>query len=229
MSAGRGRGRIVVIGVGNPFRRDDGAGPAVTALLRLLDADSGSRVQVCELDGEPARLVEVWDGAALAVLVDATSSGAVPGAVRRFELGVDELPPGSGAASTHAIGLTEAVDLGRALGRLPDRLVVFGIEGAAFGPGPGLTDAVAASVDRVAAAVREEIAAEVAAPIGGAAGHAFLDDVHRPATQSVQKETGRVAGGRTAGPGMAADRADLGGLAGVRIGDRAGPGWRGEG
>ena len=59
---------VVVIGVGNEFRRDDGAGPAVIARLGDL-APSGVRLVIT--DGEPVRLVEAWSGAAVAVVVDA--------------------------------------------------------------------------------------------------------------------------------------------------------------
>ena len=59
---------VVVIGVGNEFRRDDGAGPAVVARLRDL-APPGVRLVIT--DGEPTRLIDAWAGAALAVVVDA--------------------------------------------------------------------------------------------------------------------------------------------------------------
>ena len=46
-----------------------------------------------------------------------------------------------GASSTHALGLADAVELARSLGRLPQRVVVYGIEGAAFEFGNGLSAA----------------------------------------------------------------------------------------
>ncbi len=80
---------MVVIGVGNEFRRDDGAGPAVVAGLRDL-APPGVRLVVT--DGEPTRLIEAWAGAALAVVVDAVrvqspnTGPSRPGTVHRFEV-----------------------------------------------------------------------------------------------------------------------------------------------
>ncbi len=75
-------GAIVVIGVGNEFRRDDGAGPAVLARLRDL-APPGVRFVIT--DGEPTRLIEAWTGAALAVVVDAVRADPPhPGQVHRF-------------------------------------------------------------------------------------------------------------------------------------------------
>ena len=59
MTAAEADGHAVVIGVGNEFRRDDGAGPAVVARLRAHVPDD-----VCLLvsDGEPAGLIEAWAG-----------------------------------------------------------------------------------------------------------------------------------------------------------------------
>ena len=66
----------VVIGVGNRYRRDDGAGPAV---LDALAADpTAARARLLELDGEPARVVEAWAGADLAIVVDALCSDDPP-------------------------------------------------------------------------------------------------------------------------------------------------------
>ena len=58
----------MVIGVGNEFRRDDGAGPAVVTRLRDLAPDG---VRLVITDGEPTRLIDAWAGSALAVVVDA--------------------------------------------------------------------------------------------------------------------------------------------------------------
>jgi hydrogenase maturation protease len=66
--SGPGDAPSVVIGVGNEFRRDDGAGPAVIARLRGLVPPG---VDLVVTDGEPTRLIEAWTGAALAVVVDA--------------------------------------------------------------------------------------------------------------------------------------------------------------
>jgi hydrogenase maturation protease len=151
----------VVIGVGNPFRGDDGAGPAVAELVAdRLGATHRDDVEVRVLDGEPARLVEAWAGARLAVVVDALRSGAAAGTVRRIEIG-----PGSRhrlrqrgtLASSHGAGLQAALELGRALERLPDRLVVLGVEGDDFREGPGLSTAVAACLEPTAARVLSEV------------------------------------------------------------------------
>ena len=154
--------RVVVVGIGNPWRRDDGAGPAIAAAVRDRMDD---RVEVLELDGETARLIDAWDGADLAVVVDAIRTGATPGTVHRLDahgqdvvLPCDVLLPDARAiagltgqgTSSHGLGVAQAVELARTLGRLPRRLVLVGVEGAEFGPGSGLTAAVAAAVEPAA-------------------------------------------------------------------------------
>jgi hydrogenase maturation protein HypF len=151
----------IVIGLGNTYAHDDGVGPAVAAAFA---AEAPPGVTVVELDGEPARVVESWDGSPLAIVVDASRSGATPGTVSRLATGdlarrVAALPPSGPRSSSHALGVAEAVELGRVLGRLPVRLVVLAVEGVAFGPGPGLSDAVAAAVPGVVSAIVGELCA----------------------------------------------------------------------
>jgi hydrogenase maturation protease len=90
-------------------------------------------------------------------VIDAVSSGAEPGTVHRFDASRTPLPASlRRASSTHALGLAEAIELGRALDRLPARVIVYGIEGERFEAGAALTPAVAAAVEAVAAAVQRE-------------------------------------------------------------------------
>lgn len=82
-----------------------------------------------ECEGEPLDLIEEWSGAGQAIVVDAVSSGAEPGAIHRIDPRRQPLPAELFTGSTHALGVAEAVELARALDRLPRRLVVIGIEG----------------------------------------------------------------------------------------------------
>jgi hydrogenase maturation protease len=145
--------RAVVLGVGNAFRGDDAAGREVAQ--RVQERVAGELdVVVCEL--EPTRLIEAWDGAQLAVLVDAVSSGAEPGTVHRFDATRAPLPSREFRSSTHALGIGETIELARAIGRLPARVVVFGIEGEVFGSGSGLTASAELGVERAVELVLEE-------------------------------------------------------------------------
>lgn len=143
-----------MIGVGNTFRRDDGAGIAVTRAAWPLMPPG---VEVVELDGEPARLLEAWDGAEAAFVIDAARTGAPPGTVHRFDATTGRLPRWMPDGGTHGLGITAAVDLARTLDRLPLQLFVYGIEGSLFEDGPGLTPEVEAAVPHAATLLANEV------------------------------------------------------------------------
>jgi hydrogenase maturation protease len=147
--------RRLVVGVGNAYRCDDAAALAVVGHLRRR-VPAGVEVRTCE--DEPARLVDELQGADVAVVVDAVAGGAEPGTVHRFDASVAPLPVQFFRSSTHAFSLGEAIEVARALGRLPRRLVVFGIEGESFTAGTDLSPPVEAAVLPVADAVLEELA-----------------------------------------------------------------------
>src|SRR5437763_17171084 len=60
-------------------------------------------------------------------------------------------------ASSHGLGLDDAIALAAALDRMPGRLVVHAIEAADLTQGPGLSPPVAAAVDTVARAVLADL------------------------------------------------------------------------
>jgi hydrogenase maturation protease len=149
--------RTVVVGVGNEFRRDDGAGPEVIARLRALQPGDASLsgVTLALSDGEPSRMIDLWEGTRLAVVIDAVQDPAMPPGYR-YQVAVDALTGVvDGAASSHSIGLGDTVELARVLGRLPARLTVLAVVGRDFGFGTELTAEVAAAVPELVERVRE--------------------------------------------------------------------------
>jgi len=146
--------RRVVIGVGNAYRGDDAVGLAVAERVR--DAVPND-VVVLECEQEPTRLVDAWDGADVAVVVDACAGDDAPGTVHRFDAGDGPLPARVFRSSTHAFGVGDAVELSRALGRLPARLVVYGIGGASFAAGAGLSGPVESALDGVVEAIARDL------------------------------------------------------------------------
>jgi hydrogenase maturation protease len=138
---------IIVIGVGDQCRRDDGVGPAVVARLR--ERGLSEAVLATSL-GTTGDLIDLWDGAELAIVVDALcASPAHPGRVHRLAV-----QPGSAerarAASSHGMDLGAAVELARAQGRLPTRLVIYAVEAADVAFGVGLSPAVETAVEHLA-------------------------------------------------------------------------------
>jgi hydrogenase maturation protease len=148
--------RRVVIGIGNSWQGDDGAGLAVAKRVRDFAPEG---VEIVELEGEPVSLVDAWAEADEAFVVDAVSSGAKPGTVHRVDATESSLPSELSTASTHTFGVGESVELARTLGRLPSRVVVFGIEAASISAGRHLSPEVTAAVEEAAGQILAELTA----------------------------------------------------------------------
>ncbi len=175
-SARRRLARVVVVGMGSEWRRDDGVGMRVATLVAgNADGDAFANCQVVTQLGDPVDLLSHWDGADLAVVVDATRSGLAPGTVSLIELdqegselGIETRgEQGAGArtswvavahrspSSSHGLGLANVLRLARAVDRAPAKVVICGIEGEDFGSGSELSTAVAAAVGKAAVVVLE--------------------------------------------------------------------------
>ncbi len=145
----------LIIGVGNSFRGDDGAGLMAAQRLRELALPG---VTVLEQSGEGAGLMAAWEGAESVIVVDAMQSGGEPGTVHRLAIGDQPLPAHFGGNfSSHAFGVAEAIEMARLLGKLPARLIVFGIEGKSFTLGDGLSDAVEMGVETAVRQIQQEL------------------------------------------------------------------------
>lgn len=131
-----------IIGCGNPERMDDGAGVLVAQRLRALGVAAGIQ------SGEALALIEAWRGADDVIVVDTVVAGAPVGTVHLWD-SQQSLPLVSSPASSHGLGVAEAIELARALGRLPQRLRVYGIEGVRFGFGSRLSPELCLAVEQV--------------------------------------------------------------------------------
>jgi len=146
--------RFVVIGVGNEYRKDDRFGIDV---IRMLESRLPAGAKTLQLSGEGAALIEALENVEAAWVVDAVSSGGTPGTTYRLDLAEETVPSRFFHYSTHDFAVAEALEMARALGKLPGKTVVFGVEGADFESGEGLSPVVKPAVARVAEKILEEI------------------------------------------------------------------------
>ena len=144
---------VLVLAIGNPDRGDDGFGPAVAQRLRRRVHPT---VRILERSGDALALIEDWDGIP-SVVIDAMAPISEPGQVHRFDLTDSPLPIGVAPSSSHAFGVAQTVELARSLGRLPQYLVAYLVEGEQFGTGAPLSLAVAEAVEHVAGRIVSEV------------------------------------------------------------------------
>ncbi len=142
--------RVLVIGCGNPDRGDDAAGILVARRLRERGVKAREHV------GDGLALIDLWSRAEYVILVDAVVTGAPPGTIKGC-MGSDAVVVRSAGTSSHSFDVANAIELARALDRLPNCLRIYGIEGNAFEPGAEPQPAVLAAVERITALVQAEV------------------------------------------------------------------------
>ena len=146
-----------IIGCGNLHRGDDAAGIIAAERLRAM----GVEASVCV--GGFAQLMDMWHGTDDVIVIDAVVTGAPAGTVHLWDAS-RPLPFSKSSAWTHGMGIAEAIELSRALKRLPARLQIYGIEGRNFELGlpplPEVVEATAEVARRIAGQMqsRSEIA-----------------------------------------------------------------------
>lgn len=146
-------GKIIVIGIGNEFRGDDAAGLLV---VRRLKENPLARVEFLEQSGEATALMETMSQAGTVILVDAVQSGAEAGQIHRYDASEQAMPAQFLRCSTHNFSVHDAIEMARALEKLPSQLMVYGIEGSRFEPGAELSPEVQSAVIAAAQRINEE-------------------------------------------------------------------------
>lgn len=146
-------GLVRVIGIGNLTRGDDAAGLLVARRVREL---SGGVVEVRETDAGGASLPDLMDGAERVILVDATQSGHPPGSVYRLDASASRVGREDFPCSTHDMGLADAIELARALGTLPKRVIIYGIEAGSVNAGAEPTEAVRDAIEVAARRILDD-------------------------------------------------------------------------
>jgi hydrogenase maturation protease len=144
------RENLLIVGVGNIYRCDDGIG--ISVLYRLRE-QLPNAIRTRELTGEGTALLEVWKEAKWVIVVDAVQSGAPPGTIHRLDAHAGKISKRLFPYSTHAFSVAEAIELARALNLLPRGLILYGIEGKTFAAGTGLSREVVRAGATVAAEV----------------------------------------------------------------------------
>jgi hydrogenase maturation protease len=145
---------IVIIGIGNPYRGDDGAGWAAVDRLKK---KIGASIPLLKLKGDIAELLDVFGTHERVYLIDAYQADALSDAWRRIDARAEAIPEENPQTSTHGFGIGQAISLARNLSELPQTLIVYAIKGREYTMSDHLSKEVSASVDEVVEAVIKEV------------------------------------------------------------------------
>lgn len=120
---------IALIGIGNTFRGDDGAGLKVAEdLMSTFD----KKVDVFINKGDIFELLDIFQRYNSVFLVDACSGDDTMGSWKKINPLVDILLPDSKQSSTHALNINQTIALAKSLHQLPKRLILYAIKGKNF-------------------------------------------------------------------------------------------------
>lgn len=145
----------LVIGIGNPLRGDDGAG---LELARLLEKKLQGLVDTEYCQGNLLELMDLWGTRECVFLIDAVSTeNANPGALHQFAAHAEQIPALFSQASTHLLDIVQVIELAKVLGKMPDKLILFGIEGKRFHLETGISKELKALMDDVADRIEQGI------------------------------------------------------------------------
>lgn len=148
-------GAIVLAGIGNEFRSDDGVGLEV---CRRVVKQGPKNLRILEITGDCSELLEWWSEADYTIAVDALNACEPAGTIHRLDAATIDSLPVAGQLSSHGLGLAQTVKLGLATHRQPKNLLIYGITGKNFQAGVGLSLEVEEAAERVAKEILETIA-----------------------------------------------------------------------
>jgi hydrogenase maturation protease len=149
--------RVQIIGIGSPFGDDRFGWEAAEALRRsaVMSTVASGRIEILVLDRPGAMLPMHWHETDIVILLDAVRSGAAPGT--RYCLSAQDIPGADVLCSSHGFGIASAIRLAQALGNMPSRLLVRGIEADSTWMGFCLSPAVAGALPPLVADIAKEV------------------------------------------------------------------------
>src|SRR6266699_1849105 len=99
---------ILVIGIGNEYRSDDGVGLVVARGLRAKNLPG---MLIIESSGDGAALMETWKAAPSVIVIDGAASGRASDIIHRLDAHTQPRRTGFSSHHRHALGVAEAIGL----------------------------------------------------------------------------------------------------------------------
>ena len=139
--------KTLIVGVGNPFRHDDGIGSKVIELLQ-----ANQTINADLLDGgiDGLALIDVIANYESAIIIDAVNMSATLGTVKVFTPEEARLKIHSDTLSTHGFGIAEVIRLMHEFG-MNTQLKIICIQPADISFGEGLSEVVTQKIPEILA------------------------------------------------------------------------------
>ncbi len=151
---------IVLVGVGQTLRGDDGAGPAVVKTWKERYPQTFENTQIrTEIEELPGlNLLALLEGSDVAIIVDAVQSNSKPGTLHLLHNEI-QYPYHEKAHGAHNLGVQETLTLASFLqvNNLPETITIIGIEVENIALGGNLSKDVQNAIPKAADLIEEQL------------------------------------------------------------------------
>jgi hydrogenase maturation protease len=131
---------LLILGVGNLWRHDDGVG---IKAIELLSQENLSNVDLVDGGVDGLGLIDVIQQYPRVIIIDAVDMRLTPGSVKLFSASETKINIKNDALSTHGFGLAEVLGLLEKLG-CDSEIKIIGVQPQDISFGEGLTEVVEA-------------------------------------------------------------------------------------
>lgn len=145
--------KILVIGIGNPFRHDDGIGPAI---IKILQTENNPNFDLFDGGTDGLALLDKIAEYEKAIIIDAVQILEAPGIVRSFTPTEAKIKVKSDVLSTHGFGLAEVLKLMEEL-NIKTKIKIIGIQPKNINFGEGLSDEIKDQIPQILKLIRETL------------------------------------------------------------------------
>jgi hydrogenase maturation protease len=153
------RNKIVVLGLGNPLFQDEGLG--IHMINQLMQETTYAQVELVDGGTDALALLNVVEETDHLLVIDAIDGDHLPGTVRKLS-GMDIPRLFSRRMSVHQIDFQETLALAALRGRLPQHLILFGVQPHCLDWGTELSPPVRNALPELTAQVNAQLDAWLA-------------------------------------------------------------------
>ncbi len=147
--------KVKIISVGNPLYGDDGIGKAV--LDELMQSNSIPSANYYDAATDALSILDEFEMDSLNIIVDAAKMGKAPGTVVHFKSKQAKTIIQWDHLSLHGFGLAETFALAKQLDKLPEKVVVVGVEPESIGISEGISETVIKTIPEIKKNIKLEV------------------------------------------------------------------------
>lgn len=147
---------ILILGVGNPLRRDDGIGPMIIDMLSNNTDLSDQKVDLLDGGTDGLALMDYMQNYKHVIIIDAVEMKTPPGEIKVFSPAEAKMSINLDALSTHGFGLAEVIKMMEALDQMVP-MTIIGIQPESIEFFEGLSSKVAAKIPTIIELVNKTV------------------------------------------------------------------------